>query len=100
MSTPVLSELTLSAVQYEATRAHNLHGDNSMMSEDHTDDRRLAILAEEFGEVARELNDAVVEDRLIDGDKLMKELIQTAAMAASWVEVLRLEGVGIQNGDT
>lgn len=84
----VLSDLTLSAVQMEATRAHILHGQNSMLGAQVSNDRRLAILTEEVGEVAHELNDAVVEDRPIDRDALVKELIQVAAMAASWVEAL------------
>jgi hypothetical protein len=83
----VLSDLTLSAIQAEATRAHLRHGEHSMLAPK-TDDRRIAILAEEVGEVARELNDAAIEGRPVDRDKLVKELIQSAAMAASWVEAL------------
>lgn len=86
----VLSDITLMAIQAEATRAHLLHQSNSMLNPDIEggDDRRLAILAEEFGEVARELNDARVEHRPTDLGKLVEELVQTAAMAASWAEVL------------
>jgi hypothetical protein len=84
----VLSGLTLSAIQAEATRAHLKHGDNSMLGPNATDDRRLAILTEEVGEVARELNDAAIDGRPVDRDKLVKELIQTGAMCASWVEAL------------
>ena len=82
----VLSETTLQAIQAEATRAHLLHGANSMLNPDHSRDRRMAILLEEVGEVAHELNDAVVEGREVDRDKLVKELIQVAAMAATWIE--------------
>ena len=62
----VLSAITLSAVQAEATRAHLLHGASSMLGAAVSDDQRLAILTEEVGEVARELN----EDRLgnLDGE--------------------------------
>jgi len=86
----VLSDLTLSAVQAEATRAYLLHGDHSMLGVAVTESDRLAILAEEVGEVAKELN----EDRLgnLDPydwrDRRVKELIQVAAMALSWVEAL------------
>ena len=83
-----LSELTLAAVQGEATRAHVRHGPNSMMNPTASDERRLAILAEEFGEVARELNEAVIHARPVEREHLVTELIQTAAMAASWAEVL------------
>ena len=84
----VLSGLTLDAIQAEATRAHLRHGGHSMLGPSQTDDRRLAILTEEVGEVARELNDAAIEGRPADRDKLVNELIQVSAMAASWVEYL------------
>jgi hypothetical protein len=83
----VLSGITLSAIQAEATRAYLLHGEHSMLSPN-ADERRLAILTEEVGEVAHELNDAVIEGRSVDRDKLVKELIQVGAMAASWVEAI------------
>ena len=82
----VLSELTLSAIQAEATRAHLKHGDNSMLGPHYTAHERLAILVEEVGEVAHELT----YDQRDDRDKLVKELIQVAAMAATWIE--HLEG--------
>jgi NTP pyrophosphatase (non-canonical NTP hydrolase) len=86
--TLVLSDLTLDAIQAEATRAHLKHGEHSMMGRSHTGDRRLAILMEEVGEVARELNDAEIDGRPADRYSLVKELIQVAAMAASWIEFL------------
>lgn len=87
----VLSDLTLSAVQAEATKAYLRHGDHSMLGAAVTESDRLAILTEEVGEVARELN----EDRLGNlgddwRDRRVKELIQVAAMALTWVE--HLEG--------
>ena len=86
----VLSELTLDAIQLEATEAHAQHGDRSMLGEGYTPHERLAILMEEVGEVAHELT----YDQDGDRDKLVKELIQVAAMAATWVE--HLEGAGAQ----
>jgi len=80
----LVSPLTLDAIQAEATAAHAKHGPNSMLYG--TDDRRFRILAEEVGEVARELNDAEIEKRPVDRVKLVKELIQVAAMAATWIE--------------
>jgi hypothetical protein len=82
----VLSGLTLGAVQAEATRAHVRHGIRSMMGPAWTPTERLAILAEELGEVAHELT----YDQQDAGQpaRLVRELIQVAAMAASWVEVL------------
>ena len=81
---PVLSDLTLTAIQAEATRAHLKHGEHSMMGSRYTAHERLAILVEEVGEVAHELTYDQGDDR----DKLVKELIQVAAMAASWAEYL------------
>src|ERR1035441_490252 len=84
----VLSGLTLNAIQAEATRAHLRHGENSMMGTRYSSGDRLAILVEEVGEVAHELT----YDQDADRDKLVKELIQVSAMAATWVEFL--EGGG------
>jgi hypothetical protein len=110
--TLVLSELTLDAIQAEATNAHLKHGEQSMLGPSHTDEDRYAILAEEAGEatdealavalmllasstllagkvgsVARELNEIRLGNR--DGKgRLIRELIQVAAMAGSWVEAL------------
>jgi NTP pyrophosphatase (non-canonical NTP hydrolase) len=42
-------------------------------------DRKLAILAEEFGEVAMAINDG-------DDVNLLEELIQTAAVCLNWIE--------------
>lgn len=84
----LLSGLTLDAIQAEATRAHLRHGEHSMLGQAVTDDRRLSILTEEVGEIARELNDAAIEGRPVNRDQLVKELIQAGAMCASWVEAL------------
>lgn len=78
----VLSEVTLSAIQAEATSAHLKHGEHSMLGTGRSDGDRLAILMEEVGEVAHELT----YDASGDKDKLVRELIQVAAMAATWVE--------------
>lgn len=89
----VLSQLTLNAIQAEATRAHLRHGEHSMLGTGYSSGDRLAILVEEVGEVAHELTydqggPSVGEGRR---DELVKELIQVAAMAASWVEFLEGE---------
>lgn len=108
----VLSPLTLDAIQAEATRAHLKHGEQSMLGPSHTNEDRYAILAEEaaeasdealaialgllvsagllsgkVGAVARELNEIRLGNRP-DTAELVKELLQVAAMAASWVEAL------------
>jgi len=80
----VLSPLTLNAIQAEATRAHLKHGEHSMLGPRYSSGDRLAILVEEVGEVAHELT----YDQDGDQSKLVKELIQVAAMAATWIEYL------------
>ena len=80
----VLSELTLDAIQAEATNAHLKHGEHSMLSPNYSSGDRLAILMEEVGEVAHELT----YDQDGDRGKLVRELIQVAAMAATWIEAL------------
>ena len=92
MTGPVLSGLTLDAVQAEATRAHQRHGRHSMLGDANSETDRLAILTQKVGEVARELNDYRLGN-LADDDwkaRRVKELIQVAAAAISWVE--HLEG--------
>lgn len=83
-----LSPLTLDAVQAEALRAHLKHGPNSLLSPTATPAQKLAALVEEVGEVGRAMT--------YDGDEgpahLVKELIQVASVALSWVE--SLEGRG------
>jgi hypothetical protein len=82
----VLSDLTLTAIQAEATRAHLRHGEHSMLGPHYTAADRLAILVEEVGEVAHELT--YDQDAPGGKDRLEKELIQVAAMAATWIEQL------------
>jgi NTP pyrophosphatase (non-canonical NTP hydrolase) len=50
---------------------------------------RLAVLAEEFGEVSRELAEGI--GKSLDIAHLRTELIQTAAVCAAWVEVIDAE---------
>ena len=91
-STLTLSQLTLDAIQAEATRAHLKHGDYSMLGSRYSQSDRLAILTEEVGEVAHELTNDQGGPGVgrYDRDNLVKELVQVAAMAASWIE--HLEG--------
>jgi len=82
----VISDLTISAIQAEALRAWLKFKDrNSTILSSISDDRRLAIVAEELGEVAKELNEKALGNP-VDEDALEIELIQCAAMLASWVE--------------
>jgi hypothetical protein len=119
----VLSDLTLSAIQAEATGAHAKHGEHSMMGSGYTDHERLAILVEEAGEASEEaarllyVNLAILTgmpsdllrtignvahsltyDQEADRDKLVRELIQVAAMAATWVEFLEGTPLHLRSG--
>lgn len=87
----VLSDLTLSAVQAEAIRAHVKHGENSLLNPGIPSGLKLAALMEEVGEVAHELTYDTEDNR----DNLVKELIQVANVALSWVE--SLEGHAARN---
>lgn len=78
-------------VRAERERAHTKHGDTSMESSAPDTYRRLAILTEEVGEVAKEFNDAEHDQRPVDLVKLRKELIQVAAMAGAWADACSLE---------
>lgn len=75
-------------VREERERAHAKHGDTSMESCAPDDYRRLAILAEEIGEVAREFNEGHHRGTGPDLVRLRKELIQVAAMAVAWADVI------------
>lgn len=90
MTSLALSELTLNAIQAEATRAHIRHGEYSMLGSRYSAPDRLAILMEEVGEVAHELtyDQGGPGVGAYDKDRLEKELIQVAAMAATWIEQL------------
>jgi NTP pyrophosphatase (non-canonical NTP hydrolase) len=79
----------------ERERAHRKHGDTSMESCHPMADRRLRVLTEEVGEVARVLNDR--EHDIAKGSNLAEarallhlreELIQVAAMAVAWIAAL------------
>lgn len=52
-----------------------------------SDPERLAVLAEEFGEVAREVAERVA-GKTTDFAKLRAELVQVAAVAVAWVEFI------------
>lgn len=77
-------------VHAERVRAHELHRENSMEELAVEDPMRLAILGEEFGEVAREFCEARHRGEF-DLDKLRTELIQVAAMAGAWADKLTPE---------
>lgn len=81
---PGLSELTLAALRAESIRAHTKHGaaehgGRTLLGDVLPLEARFAALAEEVGEAA---------DAFTCGDKdaRVKELIQTANVAASWAQ--------------
>jgi hypothetical protein len=101
----------LGLIAAERLRAHAKHGQDSMESPDWRADRRLRIVTEELGEVARVLNDLEITlsrlEYTIAGDaeveaarrKLVKELTQTASTLYAWAanaegDILPLTGFG------
>jgi NTP pyrophosphatase (non-canonical NTP hydrolase) len=54
-----------------------------------SDDRCLAILVEEVGEAANELNGQHSGTEPLDYDRLRKELIQVATVAMAWIEAIK-----------
>lgn len=77
-------------VKAERERAHAKHGDTSMESFAWDDLTRLTVLLEEVGEVARCFNEARHHHLTYEevGPSLREELVQVAAMAAAWADVL------------
>ena len=61
--------------------------------------QRLAVINEEVGEVARELNDAHNEGRPVDVKKLKAELVQAAAMCVKMAVVAQREGATKGKGE-
>jgi hypothetical protein len=87
-------------IDVERLRASLAHGADSMEAAPVDSLRRLAILLEEVGEVAKEFNEAAIGRRPVDLVRLRRELIQTAAMAAAWAEaagrVVAAEGAVVE----
>jgi hypothetical protein len=83
----IIGEMALAEVQAEAARAHAHHGSDSLYYPSATSERRLAILSEEAGEVAREVNE------LHHGtpgslERLRAALVQAAAVTLTWIQAL------------
>lgn len=68
--------------QDELARAHKFGGTHILPGG--PDHARLGVLGEEFGEVCRVLNEAVIQPHPSYRENLYKELIQTAACAVAW----------------
>lgn len=86
MSPPetVLSDEVVGLVQREAARAHQKHGDHSLVNPLMPALLKLAALVEEVGEVGR----ALTYDEG-SGNELDRELVQVASVALSWRESRR-----------
>jgi NTP pyrophosphatase (non-canonical NTP hydrolase) len=89
-------DLIFKEIVSERYRAHVKHGTTSMESCDPLADRRLRVLVEEVGEVARALNDREHADPSlfpfeVDASataQVRRELIQVAAMAVAWIAAI------------
>jgi hypothetical protein len=78
-------ERLCAAGEFPATLAHDSHL---------TPSDKLAVVAEEFGEVAEIIADGLAARRAPDADHLREELIQVAACCVAWVEYLDDGGEG------
>lgn len=76
---------------YSAIGKHGFH--KTPLSWELSDEKKLVILVEEVGEVAR----AMTYDEGSEV-KLYKELIQVATMAAAWAQCILDHKVGGENG--
>ena len=54
-----------------------------------TDLERLAVLAEEFGEVSIEVCKAITTDSMVRREGLYEELIQVAAVSVAWAAAIK-----------
>jgi hypothetical protein len=77
-------------IHVERMRAHAKHGATSCESgpPDDPRGRRLRILLEEVGEIAKEFNDAETGAYCVDLARVRAELIQVAAVAAAWADAI------------
>lgn len=93
---PPLSPSTIAAAAHEATvevqrqdnlaRAGKFGGTHVMPGG--TDLERLAVLAEEFGEVSIEVCKGIEVDGQVRRPGLREELVQTAAVCIAWVAAI------------
>lgn len=83
--TAILNEISIERDRQEQLRAEGRFA-MTCASPDMSMGQRLAVLAEEYGEVAHEVNEGFGEGRKTDVYKLGKELIQCAAVAVAWLE--------------
>lgn len=82
------AEVTAHAITAERMRADARHGPKSIEHGAWNDPRRLRILVEEVGEVAKVLNEldlgAISEETA--REQIVLETLQVAACAAAWAE--------------
>lgn len=89
-----MNDIPVSAVYadifHERQRAHTKHGAQSLEYGAWNDPtgRRMRILIEEVGEVAKVLNDAELAGVTPDHAHLYEELIQAAACATAWADAV------------
>jgi len=84
--------LVLDAIDSERSRQERLKADgkfaHSCADAGISNAERFLVLAEEFGEVGHELNEAIGEGRILNMTKLRTELVQVAAVCVAWCEAI------------
>lgn len=88
----VVLEEALSAIRKERARQEQLKAQgkfaNTCADAGISNAERFMVLAEEFGEVGHELNEAIGEGRILNMTKLRTELVQVAAVCVAWCEAI------------
>lgn len=84
MTAHLVSEQVVQDVLDRAATAHRRWGRDSLYWATASNDRRMSLLAEEAGEVARALNEGAA-GKLADLHHLRLELVQVAAIAVTWI---------------
>jgi NTP pyrophosphatase (non-canonical NTP hydrolase) len=51
---------------------------------------KLAVLAEEFGEVSRHVTEYLIDQSRLNQDELYQELVEVAACCAAWCEAISI----------
>lgn len=82
----VLQELLFEEIVEERRQQDAKWGPNSLRCVDPC--QRLCVLVEEVGEAAQVVNDLRDPGKSVKSTRLREELIQVAAVALAWLEVL------------
>lgn len=87
----VLAAIHLERARQERLRAEGKFPATCATPNGLSPEGKLAVLAEEFGEVARHVTEQLIDPARLDKGKLRKELVEVAAVCVAWAEALDAE---------